>query len=108
MAMERPRVSVSASAMSFDLCEQARNYRFNLVDTAATRIFEGYLPHVTAVTAAVRVIDGAKGRGKPDAKSVLEGRPHGDLPILTFVKQDGRESRECFRSVDEFRKTRDY
>ena len=59
MAMEKDRgISVSASAMSFDF----RDFRFNLVDTPGHSDFsEDTYRTLTAVDAAVMVIDGAKG-----------------------------------------------
>ena len=59
MQMEKDRgISVSASAMSFDF----KNFRFNLVDTPGHSDFsEDTYRTLTAVDAAVMVIDGAKG-----------------------------------------------
>ena len=59
MKMEQERgISVSASAMSFDF----KDYRFNLVDTPGHSDFsEDTYRTLTAVDAAVMVIDGAKG-----------------------------------------------
>ncbi len=59
MKMEQDRgISVSASAMSFDF----GTYRFNLVDTPGHSDFsEDTYRTLTAVDAAIMVIDGAKG-----------------------------------------------
>ena len=59
MQMEKDRgISVSASAMSFDY----GNFRFNLVDTPGHSDFsEDTYRTLTAVDAAIMVIDGAKG-----------------------------------------------
>ena len=59
MQMEKDRgISVSASAMSFDFKE----FRFNLVDTPGHSDFsEDTYRTLTAVDAAIMVIDGAKG-----------------------------------------------
>jgi len=63
MKMEQDRgISVSASAMSFDFSNGGTDYRFNLVDTPGHSDFsEDTYRTLTAVDAAVMVIDGAKG-----------------------------------------------
>jgi len=63
MQMEKDRgISVSASAMSFDFATGENSYRFNLVDTPGHSDFsEDTYRTLTAVDAAVMVIDGAKG-----------------------------------------------
>jgi peptide chain release factor 3 len=60
MKMEKDRgISVSASAMSFDY---RKYFRFNLVDTPGHSDFsEDTYRTLTAVDAAIMVIDGAKG-----------------------------------------------
>ena len=98
MQMERDRgISVSASAMSFDY----DGYRFNLVDTPGHSDFsEDTYRTLTAVDAAVMVIDGAKGV-ESQTRKLFEVCRLRDLPILTFCNKMDRESRDTFDIVDE-------
>ena len=98
MAMEKDRgISVSASAMSFDF----REFRFNLVDTPGHSDFsEDTYRTLTAVDAAVMVIDGAKGV-ESQTQKLFEVCRMRDLPILTFCNKMDRESRDVFEIIDE-------
>jgi peptide chain release factor 3 len=98
MQMEKDRgISVSASAMSFDFGE----YRFNLVDTPGHSDFsEDTYRTLTAVDAAVMVIDGAKGV-ESQTQKLFEVCRLRDLPILTFCNKMDRESRDVFEIIDE-------
>ena len=98
MQMEKDRgISVSASAMSFDF----RNFRFNLVDTPGHSDFsEDTYRTLTAVDAAVMVIDGAKGV-ESQTRKLFEVCRLRDLPILTFCNKMDRESRDTFDIIDE-------
>ena len=98
MQMEKDRgISVSASAMSFDY----EGFRFNLVDTPGHSDFsEDTYRTLTAVDAAVMVIDGAKGV-ESQTRKLFEVCRLRDLPILTFCNKMDRESREPFEIVDE-------
>ncbi len=98
MQMEKDRgISVSASAMSFDF----HAYRFNLVDTPGHSDFsEDTYRTLTAVDAAVMVIDGAKGV-ESQTKKLFEVCRMRDLPILTFCNKMDRESRDTFDIIDE-------
>ncbi|MGR3660110.1 MAG: peptide chain release factor 3 [Paracoccaceae bacterium] len=98
MKMEQERgISVSASAMSFDF----ENYRFNLVDTPGHSDFsEDTYRTLTAVDAAVMVIDGAKGI-ESQTQKLFEVCRMRDLPILTFCNKMDRESRDTFEIIDE-------
>jgi peptide chain release factor 3 len=98
MQMEKDRgISVSASAMSFDYGK----YRFNLVDTPGHSDFsEDTYRTLTAVDAAVMVIDGAKGV-ESQTRKLFEVCRLRDLPILTFCNKMDRESRETFEIIDE-------
>ncbi|WP_380058477.1 peptide chain release factor 3 [Falsihalocynthiibacter sp. SS001] len=98
MQMEKDRgISVSASAMSFDFGA----YRFNLVDTPGHSDFsEDTYRTLTAVDAAVMVIDGAKGI-ESQTQKLFEVCRMRDLPILTFCNKMDRESRETFDIIDE-------
>ncbi|MDG1936511.1 MAG: peptide chain release factor 3 [Paracoccaceae bacterium] len=98
MQMEKDRgISVSASAMSFDFKE----FRFNLVDTPGHSDFsEDTYRTLTAVDAAVMVIDGAKGI-ESQTRKLFEVCRLRDLPILTFCNKMDRESRDTFDIIDE-------
>ena len=98
MQMEKDRgISVSASAMSFDFDQ----YRFNLVDTPGHSDFsEDTYRTLTAVDAAVMVIDGAKGV-ESQTQKLFEVCRLRDLPILTFCNKMDRESRDTFDIIDE-------
>ncbi|MFO7770679.1 MAG: peptide chain release factor 3 [Roseovarius gahaiensis] len=98
MQMEKDRgISVSASAMSFDF----GRFRFNLVDTPGHSDFsEDTYRTLTAVDAAVMVIDGAKGV-ESQTRKLFEVCRLRDLPILTFCNKMDRESRDTFDIIDE-------
>ena len=98
MQMEKDRgISVSASAMSFDY----GTFRFNLVDTPGHSDFsEDTYRTLTAVDAAVMVIDGAKGV-ESQTRKLFEVCRLRDLPILTFCNKMDRESRDTFEIIDE-------
>jgi peptide chain release factor 3 len=98
MAMEKERgISVSASAMSFDFA----GCRFNLVDTPGHSDFsEDTYRTLTAVDAAIMVIDGAKGV-ESQTRKLFEVCRLRDLPILTFCNKMDREARDTFEIVDE-------
>jgi small GTP-binding protein len=103
MKMEKDRgISVSASAMSFDFqgC-----YRFNLVDTPGHSDFsEDTYRTLTAVDAAIMVIDGAKGV-ESQTRKLFEVCRLRDLPILTFCNKMDREAATPSRSSTRSRKT---
>ncbi|MDO5657011.1 MAG: peptide chain release factor 3 [Paracoccus sp. (in: a-proteobacteria)] len=98
MQMEKDRgISVSASAMSFDYGQ----FRFNLVDTPGHSDFsEDTYRTLTAVDAAIMVIDGAKGV-ESQTRKLFEVCRLRDLPILTFCNKMDRESRDTFEIIDE-------
>ncbi|MCV2869807.1 peptide chain release factor 3 [Defluviimonas sp. WL0002] len=98
MKLEQDRgISVSASAMSFDFDK----YRFNLVDTPGHSDFsEDTYRTLTAVDAAIMVIDGAKGV-ESQTRKLFEVCRLRDLPILTFCNKMDRESRDTFEIIDE-------
>jgi peptide chain release factor 3 len=98
MKIEADRgISVSASAMSFDY----REFRFNLVDTPGHSDFsEDTYRTLTAVDAAIMVIDGAKGV-ESQTQKLFEVCRLRDLPILTFCNKMDRESRDVFEIIDE-------
>ncbi|MCL5775483.1 peptide chain release factor 3 [Limibaculum sp. FT325] len=98
MKLEQERgISVSASAMSF---EYGKNW-FNLVDTPGHEDFsEDTYRTLTAVDAAIMVIDGAKGV-ESQTRKLFEVCRLRDLPILTFCNKMDRESRDTFEIIDE-------
>ncbi len=98
MKLEQERgISVSASAMSFEY----GTYRFNLVDTPGHSDFsEDTYRTLTAVDAAIMVIDGAKGV-ESQTRKLFEVCRLRDLPILTFCNKMDRESRDTFEIIDE-------
>ncbi len=98
MKLEQERgISVSASAMSFDY----KVFRFNLVDTPGHSDFsEDTYRTLTAVDAAIMVIDGAKGV-ESQTRKLFEVCRLRDLPILTFCNKMDRESRDTFEIIDE-------
>jgi peptide chain release factor 3 len=102
MKLEQERgISVSASAMSFDY----RTWRFNLVDTPGHSDFsEDTYRTLTAVDAAIMVIDGAKGV-ESQTRKLFEVCRLRDLPILTFCNKMDRESRDTFEIVDEIQES---
>jgi peptide chain release factor 3 len=98
MKMEKERgISVSASAMSFEYDGRW----FNLVDTPGHEDFsEDTYRTLTAVDAAVMVIDGAKGV-ESQTRKLFEVCRLRELPILTFCNKMDRESRDTFEIIDE-------
>ncbi|MEO8530730.1 MAG: peptide chain release factor 3, partial [Deltaproteobacteria bacterium] len=98
MKLEQERgISVSASAMSFEY----QNWRFNLVDTPGHSDFsEDTYRTLTAVDAAIMVIDGAKGV-ESQTQKLFEVCRLRDLPILTFCNKMDREARDTFDIIDE-------
>ena len=102
MKLEQERgISVSASAMSFDF----GNCRFNLVDTPGHSDFsEDTYRTLTAVDAAIMVIDGAKGV-ESQTKKLFEVCRLRDLPIFTFCNKMDRESRDTFEIIDEIQES---
>ncbi|MFN3260174.1 MAG: peptide chain release factor 3 [Pikeienuella sp.] len=102
MKMEQDRgISVSASAMSFEYGP----YWLNLVDTPGHADFsEDTYRTLTAVDAAVMVIDGAKGV-ESQTKKLFEVCRLRDMPILTFCNKMDRESRDPFEIIDEIQET---
>ena len=98
MKLEQERgISVSASAMSFPF----RDWWFNLVDTPGHSDFsEDTYRTLTAVDAAIMVIDGAKGV-ESQTRKLFEVCRMRDLPILTFCNKMDREARDTFEIIDE-------
>jgi len=102
MKMEQDRgISVSASAMSFPY----HDHWFNLIDTPGHEDFsEDTYRTLTAVDAAIMVIDGAKGV-ESQTRKLFEVCRLRDLPILTFCNKMDRESRDTFDIIDEIQES---
>ncbi|MFT0860836.1 peptide chain release factor 3 [Ancylobacter sp. G4_0304] len=102
MAIERERgISVATSVMTFEF----GGHVFNLLDTPGHEDFsEDTYRTLTAVDAAVMVIDAAKGI-EARTRKLLEVCRLRDIPIITFINKMDRESRDPFEILDEIEKT---
>ena len=98
MAMEQARgISVTTSVMQFPY----RDRVVNLLDTPGHEDFsEDTYRTLTAVDAALMVIDGAKGV-EPRTKKLLEVCRLRDTPILTFINKLDRDIRDPIELLDE-------
>ena len=98
MAMEQERgISVTTSVMQFPYRERV----VNLLDTPGHEDFsEDTYRTLTAVDAALMVIDGAKGV-EPRTIKLMEVCRMRDTPIVTFVNKLDREVREPVEIMDE-------
>jgi endonuclease/exonuclease/phosphatase family metal-dependent hydrolase len=84
-----------------DVVRFRQGYRFNLVDTPGHSDFsEDTYRTLTAVDAAIMVIDGAKGV-ESQTQKLFEVCRLRDLPILTFCNKMDREARDTFEIIDE-------
>ncbi len=101
MSIERARgISVVTSVMTFEY----NNCVFNLLDTPGHEDFsEDTYRTLTAVDAAVMVIDGAKGI-EDRTRKLFEICRLRDIPIVTFVNKFDREAREPLDLLDEIEK----
>ncbi|WP_395689167.1 peptide chain release factor 3 [Aestuariivirga sp.] len=101
MAIERARgISVVTSVMTFEY----RGTVFNLLDTPGHEDFsEDTYRTLTAVDAAVMVIDAAKGI-EARTRKLFEICRLRDIPIITFVNKMDRESRDPLDLLDEIEK----
>jgi len=102
MKIERDRgISVVTSVMTFEFDDLV----FNLLDTPGHEDFsEDTYRTLTAVDAAVMVIDAAKGI-EARTRKLFEVCRLRDIPIVTFVNKLDRESRDPFDLLDEIEKT---
>lgn len=98
MKIERERgISVSASVMTFE----HDNKVFNLLDTPGHEDFsEDTYRTLTAVDAAVMVLDAAKGI-EPQTLKLFEVCRLRDIPIITFVNKMDREAEDAMALLDE-------
>ncbi|MDE2363587.1 MAG: peptide chain release factor 3 [Hyphomicrobiales bacterium] len=102
MGIERDRgISVVTSVMTFEY----GNCVFNLLDTPGHEDFsEDTYRTLTAVDAAVMVIDAAKGI-EARTRKLFEVCRLRDIPIVTFINKLDREARDPFETLDEIEKT---
>ncbi len=98
MKIERERgISVVTSVMTFEY----GGHVFNLLDTPGHEDFsDDTYRTLTAVDAAVMVIDAAKGI-EPRTLKLFEVCRLRDIPIVTFINKMDRESRDPFEILDE-------
>ncbi len=102
MELERKRgISVSSTVLQFDY----NGSRINLLDTPGHKDFsEDTYRVLTAVDAAVMVIDAGKGIESQTRKLFEVCRLRG-IPILTFMNKLDRETRDLLELVDELENT---
>jgi peptide chain release factor 3 len=100
--IERERgISVVTSVMTFEY----GGCVFNLLDTPGHEDFsEDTYRTLTAVDAAVMVIDAAKGI-EARTRKLFEVCRLRDIPIVTFINKMDREARDPFDLLDEIEKT---
>ena len=101
MGIERARgISVVTSVMTFEYDDCV----FNLLDTPGHEDFsEDTYRTLTAVDAAIMVIDGAKGI-EDRTRKLFEICRLRDIPIITFINKMDRETREPLDLLDEIEK----
>ena len=98
MKIERERgISVVTSVMTFEYGDHV----YNLLDTPGHEDFaDDTYRTLTAVDAAIMVIDAAKGI-EPRTLKLFEVCRLRDIPIVTFVNKMDREARDPFEILDE-------
>lgn len=98
MELEKQRgISISSTALQFDY----RDFRINLLDTPGHKDFsEDTYRVLTAVDAAVMVIDAGKGIESQTRKLFEVCRRRG-VPIFTFMNKMDRPSRDPLELLDE-------
>ncbi|MFN6998818.1 MAG: peptide chain release factor 3 [Elioraea tepidiphila] len=102
MKIEQERgISVATAVMTFVRGDTV----FNLLDTPGHEDFsEDTYRTLTAVDAAVMVLDAAKGI-ESQTRKLFEVCRLRDIPIITFVNKMDREGRDPFDLIDEIEKT---
>jgi peptide chain release factor 3 len=102
MELEKKRgISVSSTVMQFDYGD----FRINLLDTPGHRDFsEDTYRVLTAVDAAVMVLDVAKGIEEQTLKLFEVCRQRG-IPIFTFINKCDRPGKDAFSLLDEIEQT---
>ncbi|WP_298815656.1 peptide chain release factor 3 [uncultured Roseibium sp.] len=98
MKIEQERgISVSSSVMTFE----RKGIVYNLLDTPGHEDFsEDTYRTLTAVDAAIMVIDAAKGI-ETQTRKLFEVCRLRDIPIITFVNKIDREGRHALEILDE-------
>jgi peptide chain release factor 3 len=98
MELEKKRgISISSTVLQFDY----DGYRVNLLDTPGHRDFsEDTYRVLTAVDAAVMVIDAGKGI-EAQTQKLFEVCRHRGVPIFTFMNKMDRPSREPLALLDQ-------
>ncbi|MTI18874.1 peptide chain release factor 3 [Rhodobacteraceae bacterium RKSG542] len=98
MKIEQERgISVSSSVMTFE----RKGITFNLLDTPGHEDFsEDTYRTLTAVDAAIMVIDAAKGI-ETQTRKLFEVCRLRDIPIITFINKIDREGRHPLEILDE-------
>ena len=102
MELEKKRgISISSTVLQFDY----NGYRINLLDTPGHRDFsEDTYRVLTAVDAAIMVIDAGKGIEAQTLK-LFEVCRRRHIPIFTFMNKMDRPAREPLELIDELEKT---
>ncbi len=102
MKIEQDRgISVATSVMTFE----RGGLVFNLLDTPGHEDFsEDTYRTLTAVDAAVMVLDAAKGI-EAQTRKLFEVCRLRDIPIITFVNKMDREALDPFELIDDIEKT---
>ena len=103
MKIEQQRgISVTSSVMTFERANPDGSViTFNLLDTPGHEDFsEDTYRTLTAVDAAIMVIDAAKGI-EPQTRKLFEVCRLRSVPIITFVNKVDREGRSVFETLDE-------
>src|SRR5256886_6867854 len=97
MELERQRgISISSTILQFDY----RNYCVNLLDTPGHKDFsEDTYRVLTAVDAAVMVIDAAKGI-EPQTRKLFEVCRLRGIPIFTFMNKLDRPAKDTLMLLD--------
>jgi peptide chain release factor 3 len=101
MELEKQRgISISSTVLQFDY----DRFRINLLDTPGHRDFsEDTYRVLTAVDAAIMVIDAAKGI-EPQTRKLFEVCRRRGVPIFTFINKLDRPAREPLDLLDELEK----
>jgi len=101
MELERKRgISVTSTVLQFDY----QGFRMNLLDTPGHEDFsEDTYRILTAVDAAIMVIDGAKGI-ETQTRKLFEVCRKRKIPIFTFINKLDRPTREPFALLEEIEK----
>jgi peptide chain release factor 3 len=112
MEIEKQRgISISSTVLNFDYAPApetpdgpAVTYRVNLLDTPGHKDFsEDTYRVLTAVDAAIMVIDAAKGI-EPQTRKLFEVCRRRGVPIFTFMNKCDRPTRDPLELLDELEK----